>query len=195
MVVSEFLYPVLEDFKMEVGTEEDTTTIELPQFTVVGATTEGGSLAPPLYDRFGIKHHLHTYEVDELTELVLNSSEKLNMTISVDIAREIARRSRGTPRIANHYLKWFRDYIEAGSCSASLEAVSKSFELLGISSEGLTEQDHEYLKVLRTSKKAVGLKTLVASTNIDEDTIMNTIEPFLLRLGLIQRTQKGRTPM
>jgi Holliday junction DNA helicase RuvB len=192
-LVEEFLYPVMEDFRLDLVNGEETTTVPLEPFTLIGATTEGGSLSPPLYDRFGIKHHLNVYNNDELKQLILNNSAILSFAITDDAAYEIARRSRDTPRVANNLLKWIRDYcISGGIGNISREVVEKSCAMLGINKHGLDEQDIRYLQMLKRAKKPVGIKTISSSTGISEETIATQIEPFLLRKKIILKLPRGR---
>ena len=191
-IVSEFLYPVMEDFRMDVGKDDDAISISLPKFTLVGATTEAGSLATPLLDRFTTKVNLKLYDVDDLTKLVLMNAPKLKLSLDKLAAREIAQRSRGTPRIANAILGWVRDVCVACRASPSVTVVQQAMAMKGIDSDGTTEQDRHYLKVLKQIGKPMGLNTLVSATHIDRETIINVIEPFLIRGGLVIKTSKGR---
>lgn len=191
-VVEEFLYPVMEDFRMDIGKDDHAISISLPKFTLIGATTEAGSLSTPLLDRFTMKGHLELYEVEDLTQLVMVNASKLGVSMGWHSAREIAQRGRGTPRITNAILGWVRDVCVAHSVSPSVSVVSQAMQMKGIEADGTTEQDRAYLKVLKTIDKPMGLNTLVSATNIDRETIVNVIEPFLIRKGLVLKTPKGR---
>ena len=191
--VAEFLYPVLEDFRMDAGSDSEQISIDLPKFTVVGATTEAGSLAKPFRDRFTLQYGLKPYSVNDLSKIVIKSAEKLDLICDEKSAVAIASRSRGTPRIANNIILWCRDFIlNKGSNVLSQGDVAEACTLTGIDENGVTEQDRTYLEALKKCGKPMGLRTIVDTTNIDKDTIQNIIEPFLLRQNLIQRTSKGR---
>lgn len=197
--VCEFLYPVMEDFRMDIGGKEK-ISINLPRFTMVGATTEGGKLPKPLYDRFQNAFQLKFYSVKELTALLLSlhkKNTKKKQNTDLDISKEcgtiIAERSRGTPRIAINYLAWIQDYCVAKRCTASPAIVSDAFKLKGVDEKGLTIDDRTYLSFLKKAgRKPVGLNTIEAAISISKETIENTIEPFLLQLGMIIKTNKGR---
>jgi len=192
IITQEFLYPIMEDFKCCIG-EESKMSMELPKFTLIGATTEGGMLAAPLYDRFLLKYYLELYSVENLSRLVAMTARKLSVDISAPGCRQIAQASRGTPRIANSRLMWVRDYATSeGLQSVSDSVVQAAFALEGVDANGMDRNDRVYLQALRRAGSAMGLKSLVAATNISQDTIENTIEPFLLRQGLIRKTPKGR---
>jgi len=195
-IVEEFLYPVMEDFVLNITVkdEEDKDkpeTIELPMFTIVGATTSGGSLSQPFYDRFQIKEHLSFYSVTELAKLARLNAEKLGLTIADDDLVEIAKRSKGTPRILNGRLQWYRNYT---SYYHDQEInIDNIFNSQGIDKDGLDVYDKMYLKVLiKSSGAGLGLKSISALTGIAIDTIENSIEPYLVRKGFVVRTQKGR---
>ena len=189
-LVEEFLYPVMEDFVLTISTEDKPEQIDLPAFTVVGATTSGGSLSQPFYDRFSIKEHLSFYNNDDLAKLAKLNCEKLSIDISDDDLLEIAKRSKGTPRILNARLQWYRNYT---SCHGYGDPISKIYSLQGIDENGLDTYDRMYIEVLKKHKNnPLGLKAISSITGIAIDTIENSIEPFLVRKGLVMRTQKGR---
>lgn len=191
-IVQEFLYPILEDFRCDLG-HDSQMTIELPEFTVVGATTEGGSLAAPLYDRFVFKYHLSLYKPDDLKILIGNSAKKLGLTITDEACQTIAKTSRGTPRIANARLKWARDFALSHDKSVlDNSIVMGALTLEGIGLDGMDANDRKYMEALRNALGPMGLKSLAAATSISVDTIEQTIEPFLIRQGLIKKTSKGR---
>lgn len=195
-IVEEFLYPVMEDFVINITVKGDDDkerpeTIDLPFFTLVGATTSGGSLSQPFYDRFTIKEHLSYYGVDELAKLARLNAEKLGLMIKDDDLMEIAKRSKGTPRILNARLQWYRNYCSF--YSGKQIDISEVFKNQGIDELGLDIYDRTYLQVLKKSKgSALGLKSISAMTGIAVETIENSIEPFLVRMGYVIRTQKGR---
>ena len=160
-------------------------------FTIVGATTSGGSLSQPFYDRFQIKEHLSFYSVTELAKLARLNAEKLGLTIADDDLVEIAKRSKGTPRILNGRLQWYRNYM---SYYHDQEVnIDNIFNSQGIDKDGLDVYDKMYLKVLiKSGGSGLGLKSISALTGIAIDTIENSIEPYLVRKGFVIRTQKGR---
>ena len=196
-IVEEFLYPVMEDFVLNITVkdEEDKDkpeTIDLPMFTIAGATTSGGSLSQPFYDRFVIKEHLSYYSVLDLAKLAGLNAQKLGLTIGDDRLLEIAQRSKGTPRILNGRLLWYKNYTSYYEYNDI--SIDEIFKNQGIDSMGLDSNDRLYLEALKKSKGVpLGLKSISAMTGIAIDTIENSIEPFLVRQGLVIRTQKGRT--
>jgi Holliday junction DNA helicase RuvB len=170
-------------------------TLELPPFTLIGATTRTGLLTTPLRDRFGIHHRLEQYSVDELAQIVNRSARLLDVGIDGRGAHVIATRSRGTPRVANRLLKRVRDYAEVHGPGAITEAVAvAALELLDIDSEGLDRLDREILRTIceKFSGGPVGLSTLAAAVEEEQDTIEDVYEPYLLQRGLIERTARGR---
>jgi Holliday junction DNA helicase RuvB len=190
---SEFLYPVLEDFRADIGTEQEAVTLELQPFTLIGATTESGRIAAPLLDRFVYKYQLTTYDEDDLAEIIEINARKLDVNIEDEACGLIAKRSRGTPRIANSYLRWIKDYTTSQSKNVvNGEVVHEAMTMANIDERGLTNNDRRYLKVLEKARGPLGIRTLASSTNVALETIEQTIEPFLLRLGLIMKTPKGR---
>ena len=195
-IVEEFLYPVMEDFVLNITIKDDEDkdkpeTIELPMFTIVGATTSGGSLSQPFYDRFQIKEHLSFYSVTELAKLARLNAEKLGLMIADPDLVEIAKRSKGTPRILNGRLQWYRNYTSY--YSDKTVNIDDIFTSQGIDKDGLDVYDKMYLTVLIKSRgAALGLKSISALTGIAIDTIENSIEPYLVRRGFVVRTQKGR---
>jgi len=190
-VVEEFLYPVMEDFILNITVEDKPETIDLPMFTLVGATTSGGSLSQPFYDRFTIKEHLSYYTHDELAKLAGSNSEKLGLNIKQDHLIEIAKRSKGTPRILNARLQWYKNYT---SFYENKEVdIDEMFNSQGIDCNGLDVYDRMYLEVLKKSKGSpLGLKSISSLTGIAIETIENSIEPYMIRMGYAVRTQKGR---
>ena len=200
-IVEEFLYPVMEDFKvdMSVPTKDiagETISIDIPSFTLIGATTEFGALSKPLIDRFGHKHTLKLYNKVELRQIVDYNSNKLNLKMSDSAADLVTTVSRGTPRIANANLQWLRDYqIAEGHSALSESHVEDAMAIRGIDREGLTDMDRTYLKTLQNRSEPIGIDTLSSMTGIDKDTIESIIEPWLLQNDKIMKTSKGRVAL
>lgn len=197
--VEEFLYAAMEDYAMDVliGKENSAKSvrIELPRYTLVGATTRAGLLSAPLRDRFGVVHHLEYYTPEELQTIIVQSARKLNMKMEAEGAYELARRSRGTPRIANRFLKRVRDFAEVKYDGVvTKEVASAALDLLDIDSMGLDRNDRKMLEsiMFKFGGGPVGLDTLAASIGEDSGTIEDVIEPFLVMNGLVMRTPKGR---
>jgi Holliday junction DNA helicase RuvB len=191
ILVEEFLYPVMEDFVLSINNEENPESIDLPQFTVIGATTSGGSLSQPFYDRFTMKEHLSFYTHNELAKLAGLNAKKLGLIISDSDLVEIAKRSKGTPRILNSRLQWYKSYVSFYKDKKI--NVSEIFEDQGIDENGLDIYDKDYLEALIKSKgNPLGIKSISSMTGIATDTIENSIEPYLVRKGFVVRTQKGR---
>jgi Holliday junction DNA helicase RuvB len=197
--VEEILYPALEDFRLDIvvgqGPAARTLTLDLPPFTLVGATTRTGLLTTPLRDRFGMTFRLGYYEPAELAQIVRRSAGILCVEISDEAADEIARRSRGTPRVANRILRRVRDVAEVrhqGEITA--DVAGEALELLEVDGEGLERTDRELLDsiVHKFAGGPVGLSTLAVSLGEEPDTIEDVYEPYLLQLGFIQRTPRGR---
>lgn len=189
-MVEEFLYPVMEDFVLTITAENKPETIDLPAFTLVGATTSGGSLSQPFYDRFTIKEHLSFYDANELAKLAGLNAEKIGVVISDKDLLEIAKRSKGTPRILNARLVWYKNYRSCHNNNASIDDI---FNMQGIDSRGLDTYDNLYLSILKKSKGVpLGLKAISSLTGISIETIENSIEPYLIRKGFVHRTSKGR---
>ena len=189
-LVEEFLYPVMEDFKFSMVMEKEPEEIEVPAFTLVGATTSGGSLSQPFYDRFQIKEHLSFYEDDDLAKLARLNAEKLGLLIEENDLLEIAKRSKGTPRILNGRLEWYKNYK---SCMNDASSIDEIFNIQGIDGLGMDVYDRTYLELLKKHKgNPLGLKAISSLTGIAVETIENSIEPYLVRKGFVVRTQKGR---
>lgn len=189
-LVEEFLYPVMEDFKINIILEKEPEEIEVPAFTLVGATTSGGSLSQPFYDRFQIKEHLSFYSDIELAKLARLNSNTLGLVMEDSELLEIAKRSKGTPRILNGRLQWYKNYK---MCNDDGATVSDIFAIQGIDEYGLDVYDRMYLDVLRSNRgNPLGLKSISSLTGIAIETIENSIEPYLVRKGFVRRTQKGR---
>jgi Holliday junction DNA helicase RuvB len=197
--VEEILYPALEDFRLDIvigqGPAARTLTLDLPPFTLVGATTRTGLLTTPLRDRFGITFRLSYYEPDELATIVHRSARILGVGLVDEAAVEIARRSRGTPRVANRILRRVRDVAEVRhSGDVTAEVAWEALELLEVDEEGLERTDRELLEAIvhKFAGGPVGLSTLAVSLGEEPDTIEDVYEPYLLQLGFIQRTPRGR---
>ncbi|WP_421659517.1 Holliday junction branch migration DNA helicase RuvB [Leptothermofonsia sp. ETS-13] len=198
-VTEEILYPAMEDCRIDVvlgkGSSSRTRSIPLNRFTLVGATTRVGALTSPLRDRFGLIQRLRFYELDELTQIVLRTAAILNTPITTEGAGEIARRSRGTPRIANRLLKRVRDYIEVKASGAITQAIAaEALELFNVDPCGLDWTDRRLLAVMieHFNGGPVGLDTMAAATGEDSQTIEEVYEPYLLQIGYLNRTPRGR---
>lgn len=198
--VEEFLYPAMENFKIDFivdkGPYARTINFNLKPFTIIGATTRSGLLASPLRDRFGIFHHLEFYTPDDLCQIVRNSALKLNVKIDAEAAFEIARRARGTPRIANRLLRRVRDYVQVKVRRDTIgrEDVREAMLTLGIDEEGLDDVDRRLLATIDSHYNGgpVGVEALAATLNEEVDTIVDVIEPYLLKSGFLRRTPRGR---
>jgi Holliday junction DNA helicase RuvB len=201
-VTEEILYPAMEDFRLDIttgkGQSARSCSIPLRPFTLVGATTRVGALTSPLRDRFGIVQRLRFYELDELTPIVLRTAEILSTAITSDGAMEIARRSRGTPRIANRLLRRVRDYVavKAGGATITETIAAEALELFNVDPCGLDWTDRRLLTVMieNFGGRPVGLDTIAAATGEDSQTIEEVYEPYLLQIGYLQRTPRGRIP-
>ena len=198
-VVEEILYPAMEDSALDLvigsGPAARTVRIELPQFTLVGATTRQGLLTTPLRDRFGIPTRLEFYKIDELNKIVIRAARLLSVKIDGDGALEIARRSRGTPRIANRLLHRVLDFaIVKGDGKITLELAKLALGKLGVDQVGLDGSDRRYLEALAKTFHGgpIGVETISAALSEARDSIEEVIEPFLLQKGFIQRTPRGR---
>jgi Holliday junction DNA helicase RuvB len=196
----EILYPALEDFRLDIvmgqGTAARTLTLDLPPFTLVGATTRTGLLTSPLRDRFGITFRLDYYEDGELASIVRRSARILGVEIAAEAADEIASRARGTPRVANRILRRVRDVAEVRHEGAITTPIAReALELLEVDEAGLERLDRELLRTIveKYAGGPVGLSTLAAALGEESDTIEYVYEPYLLQLGFIQRTPRGRT--
>jgi len=197
--VEEILYPALEDFRLDIivgqGPAARTLTLDLPPFTLVGATTRTGLLTTPLRDRFGMTYRLEHYTAAELARIVRRSARILGLEVADEAAEEIARRARGTPRVANRILRRVRDVAEVRHDGAVTLAVAReALDLLEVDGEGLERVDREILAAIvrKFDGGPVGLSTLAVSLGEEPDTIEDVYEPYLLQLGLIQRTPRGR---
>ncbi len=198
-IAEEILYPAMEDFRLDItigkGKSAKTRSLPLKPFTLVGATTRIGALTSPLRDRFGMIHRLRFYEVDELTEIVVRTAKILQVEITPEGATEIARRSRGTPRIANRLLRRVRDYAQVQEVSPiHQELADQALAVYNVDPCGLDWTDRNILTLMidNFSGGPVGLETLAASTGEDAQTIEDVYEPYLLQIGFLQRTARGR---
>jgi holliday junction DNA helicase RuvB len=198
-IVEEILYPALEDFQIDImigeGPAARSVKLDLPPFTLVGATTRAGMLTNPLRDRFGIVARLEFYNTDELTRIVTRSAALLEITIEPDGAREIARRSRGTPRIANRLLRRVRDYAQVKSDGEITRPVADAaLSMLDVDGFGLDVMDRKLLHTVlaKFAGGPVGVDNLAAAIGEERDTIEDVIEPFLIQQGFLQRTSRGR---
>lgn len=191
--VEEVLYPAMEDYKLVIMAGNNALNISLEPFTLIGATTREGMLQRPLRDRFGEIIRMHPYSEEELTVIVKNSATKLNLVCGDDAAKELARRARGTPRIANRLLRRIRDFAQyQGTNVITAEIVNATCDRLGVDSLGLDETSQRYLRILLEKGVAVGLNVMVSLLGESKDTVEDVIEPHLMRLDLIERTTKGR---
>ena len=200
--VEEILYPALEDFTLDIiigkGPSARSIRLDLPKFTLIGATTKAGSLTTPLRDRFGIIERLELYKTEDLKSIVQRSSSILNITIEEKAAEEIARRSRGTPRIANRILKRVRDYAAVlGDGHIDLQIAKIALNKLEIDELGLDQVDRNLLLTIieRFNGGPVGIDTLAASTGEEIETIEDVYEPYLMQIGFISRTPRGRVAL
>ena len=197
--VEEILYPAMEDGELDIligkGPAARSIRIELPKFTLIGATTRAGQLSTPLRDRFGVTHRMEYYKLEELKEIIRRGTNILNVKYDEDGIEEIARRSRGTPRIANRLLKRARDYaLVTGNGVLDKKSVNGILKLLGVDGNGLDELDRNILKSIITVYNGgpVGIETLSLLLGEDKRTIEEVYEPYLVKIGFIKRTQRGR---
>lgn len=198
-VVEEFIYPAMEDFRIDIvlgeGVNARTISMRLKQFTLIGATTRSGMLSGPMRDRFKMHEHLEFYTVEELAQIVHINSRKLQTTIADDAAHELARRSRGTPRIANSRLWWTRNYAASEhDGTITLDIARAALSMAEVDGEGLDKQDRRYLETLIGVFEGgpTGVEALAATMNLPSDTLSDEIEPYLLREQFIVRTPRGR---
>jgi Holliday junction DNA helicase RuvB len=197
--VEEILYPAMEDFQLDLmigeGPAARSVRIDLPKFTLVGATTRAGLLTNPLRDRFGIPVRLNFYSVAELEQVVARGARVLGASMSADGAREIAKRSRGTPRIAGRLLRRVRDFATVdGAAVVNAAVADKALKMLEVDAEGLDALDHRYLGCILNNYEGgpVGIETLAAALSEPRDALEEIVEPFLLQQGFISRTPRGR---
>jgi Holliday junction DNA helicase RuvB len=198
-VVEEFIYPAMEDFRIDIvlgeGMNARTISMKLKHFTLVGATTRSGMISSPMRDRFKMHEHLEFYTVEELAQIVRINARKLQTPISDDAALELARRSRGTPRIANARLWWAR-YFAASEADGqiTLDIARAALDMAEVDGEGLDKQDRRYLETLIGVFEGgpTGVEALAATMNLPSDTLSDEVEPYLLREQFIIRTPRGR---
>ena len=198
--VEEFLYPAMEDFRVDIalgeGLNARTINMQLKPFTVIGATTRSGMLTAPMRDRFVYREHLDFYELEDLVELVRRNAKKLKTEVTSEAAHEVARRSQGTPRKANNILIRTRDYatLKHAEGKITTEIAAEALEMLEIDGLGLERQDRRYLETLIDvfGGGPAGVQAIAHSMSLPSDTIEDDVEPFLLRSGLLQRTPRGR---
>ncbi len=203
-VIEEILYSAMEDYKLDImigqGPSARSIKLELPPFTLVGATTRAGLLTSPLRDRFGVVHRLDYYNEKELETILTRSAGILEIAIVPEGANEIARRSRGTPRIANRLLRRVRDYAQVKADGIiTREVANDALEMMEVDGKGLDKMDHKLLLAMieKYSGGPVGIENLAASISEEKDTIEDVLEPYLIQTGFIQRTPRGRvaTPL
>lgn len=197
--IEEVLYPAMEDYQLDImigeGPAARSIKLDLPPFTLVGATTRAGSLTSPLRDRFGIVQRLEFYSIPDLTSIVMRSANCLNLQIADEAAHEIARRSRGTPRIVNRLLRRVRDYADVKNGGfISAEIAKLALNMLDIDSEGFDFMDRKLLMAIieRFDGGPVGLDNLAAAIGEEKETIEDVLEPYLIQQGFLQRTPRGR---
>jgi len=198
--VEEFIYPVMEDFRVDIvlgeGMNARTINMKLKPFTIIGATTRSGMLTAPLRDRFTYREHLEFYETPDLAEIVRRNANKLRTAIAPEATQQIAIRSRGTPRKANNLLRWARDFatVRDETGSITLPIIDQALAMLEVDPLGLDQQDRRYLQTLVSvfAGGPAGIQSLGHTMNVPPDTLEDEVEPFLLRLGFIQRTPRGR---
>ena len=196
--VEEILYPAMEDYRLDIiigsGPAAQTVKIDLPRFTLIGATTRAGMLSNPLRERFGMHFRMQFYNHEELAKIIQIASKKLNKFCQDDAAREISRRSRGTPRVALRLLRRVRDFAEVeNEEEIHLSRCQFALDELGVNESGFDEMDINLLELLVSNKgKPMGLSTMAAALSEDEGTIEDAIEPYLLANGFIERTARGR---
>ena len=200
--IEEILYPALEDYVLDIvigkGPTAKSIRLNLPKFTLIGATTKAGSLTTPLRDRFGIVHRLELYSDQDLVTIIKRSARILDINIDEESSLEIARRSRGTPRIANRLLKRVRDYATVlGNGSIDLNIAKTALNKLEIDEYGLDEIDRRLLEamIIKYGGRPVGLETMAVTVGEEADTIEDVYEPYLIQIGFITRTPRGRIPL
>lgn len=198
-IIEEMLYPAMEDYKLDImigeGPAARSIKLELPPFTLVGATTRAGSLTSPLRDRFGIVQRLEFYSVEALSQIVTRSARLLQLTTNGEGAREIAKRSRGTPRIANRLLRRVRDYAEVcGQGEITLEIAQEALQMLDIDKHGFDMMDRKLMLAVieRFSGGPVGVESIAAAIGEEKGTIEDVLEPYLIQQGFLLRTARGR---
>jgi Holliday junction DNA helicase RuvB len=198
-VVEEVLYPAMEDYQLDImigeGPAARSIKLDLPPFTLIGATTRAGALTSPLRDRFGIVQRLEFYKIPDLAHIIQRSANVLNMEMDEEAATEVAKRSRGTPRIANRLLRRVRDYADVKSQGVvSTEIAQQALDMVNVDSEGFDYMDKKLLSTIidKFDGGPVGLDNIAAAIGEERDTIEDVIEPYLIQQGFLQRTPRGR---
>lgn len=198
-VVEEFIYPAMEDFRIDIilgeGLNARTISMNLKRFTLIGATTRSGMLSGPMRDRFKMHEHLEFYSVEELSQIVRVNAKKLEVGITDEAALELARRCRGTPRIANARLWWVRNFAHSeGDGNITLDIAKRALDMQAVDSEGLDKQDRRYLETLIQvfDGGPTGVEAIAATMNLPADTLSDEVEPFLLREQFVIRSPRGR---
>lgn len=198
-VVEEVLYPAMEDYQLDImigeGPAARSIKLDLPPFTLIGATTRAGALTSPLRDRFGIVQRLEFYKVEDLAHIIMRSAKVLNMDMGEEAATEVAKRSRGTPRIANRLLRRVRDYADVKSDGVvSVEIAKQALDMVNVDSAGFDYMDKKLLTTMieKFDGGPVGLDNIAAAIGEERDTIEDVIEPYLIQQGFLQRTPRGR---
>lgn len=191
--VEEVLYTAMEDNFIDIAANGETVRLELEPFTLIGATTNPGKVSRPLLDRFGDVVQMEPYSVSEIAQIVKGSVSKLGLAISEDAAMSVAERSQGVPRVANKLVRRIRDFAFAfGIDSVSVGVVERVSESLGVDKNGLDKASRAYIASLAKAKKPMGINTIASILNMDEDTILNNVEPYLFRMGWLTKTVNGR---
>lgn len=190
--IQEFLYGVMEDFRLDLGTAA-MVSLPIQPFTLIGATTESGLLLPPFYNRFHLKILLDGYDATDILVMIVKSLNKENLKISKEAGEYLAKLCRGVPRQAENYVKWLVKYAKAhGLPVVKREHVVAATSLLGVDSQGFTKQDRAYIDFLKKQNLPVGIKTIATAIGMSVETIETIIEPFLIREGILQKTHQGR---
>jgi holliday junction DNA helicase RuvB len=200
--IEEYLYPAMEDFRLDIiidqGPNARSVRINLPKFTLIGATTRAGMISAPLRSRFGVTSRLDYYAIDDLTQIVLRAGGLIEVAIELEGAREVASRSRGTPRVANNLLRWVRDYAQVKADGRiTPDIADQALQMLDIDANGLDEMDKRILEalVLRFQGGPVGISSLAVAVGEDGGTIEEVNEPYLIQEGYIKRTPQGRVAL
>ena len=191
--IEEVLYTAMEDFQIDVVANGNTIRVDLEPFTLIGATTVSGKISRPLLDRFGEVIQMEPYSESEIASIVVNAIQKMELAIDPEAASEIAKRSRGTPRLAHRFVRRVRDFaLAVGTNFINSDLVKKVSQNLGIDEAGLDKTSVSYMLVLAKSNKPMGVKTIASSINQDEATVIEVIEPYLIQSGFVSKTFSGR---
>jgi len=192
-ICEEFLYIPMEDYFCVIGQDNDVLKLQIPKFTLIGATTNFGDISKPLKSRFKLQLSFMQYKEDDLAKLARLNANRLKVDIDQDASESLGRRSRGTPRVLNRLLEWCRDYcLSTHQTKITTKLVCDSLNILGIDENGFTKDDQNVIMILKREKRPVPLRSLSAMTKIDENTLLNEVEPFLIGRGIITKTNKGR---